>query len=196
MNIRPDNIDFPAGFQLHDSVQNLDHQEEIWKLANRLQQLQRSNETMRGLLHRALGGPARSITLGPHLEHLGDTVPTQPAPRTATWPEDPWWPRGRLPETPLKPLAGHLCYGLSSEDARHTAVSMIGLRGADLEAALADLGEMQIATGDFKPVILTDAPDWPTVMRRGWVTEHLTARQVEQGADEDAGVPAPIRALL
>jgi len=123
--------------------------EEIWSLANRVQNLHRSLDGLRGLVRRGQGSEAAIVTVRPRLAINPDRA-ARPSDR-AMAPDDPWWPTIAFPDRPLVPPPGYANFGSRTEPAEAVACSVVGLRGRDLEAAVGVVIDEMRRGGGFKP---------------------------------------------
>ncbi len=167
--------------------------EALGALTTKIEQLHRSHRALHALAQRSAQPSARVVPVTPHLEDRpAGTFP----PRQAAGPvNDPWWPRHVLPQDPLVPPPGLETYALGSARLAAVAISVLGLRGADLDHAAALIGEDLRHSQDFKPVFLTDNADFSPFAQRGFAVEYIPSN--EPRADGDAlGVPPDRYAFL
>ena len=162
---------------------------EIWSLANRVEQLHRSAAALRGLIERSNTKTADHVTVTPRAEKRAKfELPW------VSGTADPWWPTSRLPEAPMQPPPGFECFSAGTGFRPAIAINMVGLRGRDLDHAVALIGEEQAHSGAFKPVILTDGLDFGPMVRRGYVVEHL--QSCDLVGDNTEGIRPSIRSFL
>ena len=66
---------------------------------------------------------------------------------------------------------------MTSADAisETVGVSVLGLRGQDLESVVANVAAEQARSRDFKPVFLTDSPDFSSFVSRGYSFEYISS---------------------
>ena len=76
--------------------------DEIWSLANRIEQLHRSAAALRGLVQRSSAKIAGHVTVTPRAEQR----PKSETPRGVAAKDSPWWPTAGLPDTPMQPPPG------------------------------------------------------------------------------------------
>lgn len=102
-------------------------------LFERAEQAYRMNRALHALVGRGAERSARVITLSPKLQW--DKVTAPPAPQTVP-------PRG-LPTSPLVPPTGHAALSLAVKTCEILACDVLGLRGPDLEDAVATIETLQ-----------------------------------------------------
>ncbi len=164
--------------------------QEIWLLANRVEQLHRSAAALRGLIERSAPKAADPVTVTPRAEKRQKfDLPLVPKGKAT-----PWWQVSRLPEMPMQPPPGFECFTLGTELRAAVAVNMLGLRGRDLEHAVALVAAEQAQGGAFKPVILTDSLDFGPMVRRGYVAEQVAPCELASTAAD--GIAAPLHSFL
>jgi glycosyltransferase involved in cell wall biosynthesis len=164
--------------------------QENWLLANRVEQLHRSASALRGLVARSSSQAAHPVTVTPRDENRR---------KSHLWPSPeakhhPWWPVSRLPETPMQPSPGFDCFSLGTEGLASVAVNLLGLRGADLDHAVALIAAEQAQSRAFKPVFLTDSLDFGPMVQRGLVAEQVAPCDLAPA--EADGIAAPLRSFL
>lgn len=142
--------------------------QEIWQLVNRLQQQHRGAQALHMLVQNRIA-KAKVVSIAPR---LGDP-PNAAHIRKAPVPSHPWWPSLSVPDLPLTVPPGDACCTLALEELEVVAVSVLGLRGANLEHAVAMVAEEQRKTMAFKPVFLTDSPDFGPMTRHGYLVEYV-----------------------
>lgn len=149
--------------------------QKAWLMTSRIEQLNRSVVTLGDLLHRAQGTPGAVVTVRPRLPGMepGRSLPEVVVRRRM--PVHDWWPEAREPAVALQPPPGaeHLTDGLAVLEV--LAFDVLGLRGADLAAAVEQVRARQGGARRFKPVFLTDAEDFGAIYRRGYVAEFFPA---------------------
>jgi hypothetical protein len=132
--------------------------------------------------HRALTDLIRTLVDPKGEAKRVEVVPRLPVaslarhPRSVALPTvDPWWPTG--PSKPPAPLVAHVgddCLSLSETITDTVGVSVMGLRGVDLDRVVGSVAKEQSRSRDFKPVFLTDAPDFQPFVSRGYSFEYLS----------------------
>lgn len=131
--------------------------------------------------HRALGNVIRR-TIDPESKvRYVEIVPHLPVasfaqnPRRLPKAVHASWPAGPLrPSQPLRAHAGDECASSADAIRETVGVSVMGLRGADLEQVVAEVARDQAAGRDFKPVFLTDSPDFSSFVSQGYSFEYLS----------------------
>ena len=164
--------------------------QEIWSLANRIEQLHRSAVALRGLIERSNAQTAGHVTVTPRSEKRTKSELARVAETNGT----PWWPISRLPATPMQPPPGFECFSAGTEFRPAIAVNLLGLRGRDLDHAVALVSQEQGHSATFKPVFLTDSLDFGPMVRRGYVAEHLPSSDL--ACDSAEGISTPLRSFL
>ena len=132
--------------------------------------------------HRAMGTLIRRAVDPESKTRYVEVVPDLPLatiaqhPRRVPRAHDAAWPTGPArPERPLRAHAGDDCASSADAIAETVGVSVLGLRGADLEHVVAEVAREQAANRDFKPVFLTDSPDFSSFVSRGYSFEYLSS---------------------
>ncbi|WMT91982.1 glycosyltransferase family 2 protein [Pelagibacterium sp. H642] len=147
---------------------------DLWLLRDKIERERRANRTLTRMVRRLLGEKAegRPVTVVPMLPTA--TLAQHPVRRPKAA-DDPRWPAGpTMPDAPLAAPAGHDCYSLQDDVARTVGISVMGLRGAELEQVVAEIAGQQVQQGDFKPVFLTDQQDFMPFVSRGYAFEYLS----------------------
>jgi hypothetical protein len=88
---------------------------------------------------------------------------------------DPWWPA--VPIRPARPLTAHTGDdSLSRAEAmtETVGISVMGLRGSDLDNVVEGIASEQLKDGSFRPLFLTDSPDFQAFASRGYSFEYLS----------------------
>lgn len=140
----------------------------IEEARGRIEVQHRTIETLHAVLTGLAGGP-EPVEIGP----AGSAGRCSARPTHAR-PQEPvsWWPLAApLPEHPLAAMTGNALPALV--DARVVGYDVIGLRGEDLETAIAGIAAQQDRDRDFRPVFLTDQTDFRPFTRRGFAFEFL-----------------------
>lgn len=146
---------------------------EVKRMRELVERYSRSHRAMATLIRRAVDpeSKTRYVEVVPDLALA--TIAQQPRrlPRRhyASWPSAPL-----RPERPLRAHAGDECASSADAIADTVGVSVLGLRGADLERVVAEVAREQAANRDFKPVFLTDSPDFSSFVSRGYSFEYLS----------------------
>lgn len=161
---------------------------EAWFLRNRIETLHQAQRALHALVRRG-SSAARVVSVAP--------LDAARRPPVSTARFDPGtvapWPDRPLPDQPLMPPPGLGCYTLGQVDCAVVGVCVLGLRGADLEHAVAAVAEEQRRGMDFKPVFLTDGTDFSPMFQRGFVVEYIP----DQALPRDAlGLPPARHAFL
>jgi glycosyltransferase involved in cell wall biosynthesis len=105
----------------------------------------------------------------------------------------PGWPGRRLPERPLAPPPGFGSCTLGAVECDVAAVCVLGLRGHDLEHAVALVADDQRTGRGFKPVFLTDTADFGPMVRHGFAVEFIPEQATLR---DDFGLPTSRHAFL
>ncbi len=164
--------------------------QELWQLASRLEQQHRSAQALQMLVKRRTE-KAVVVAVSPRL-----AMKPEPAlPSSTPTSSHPWWPSVSLPDRPLKVPPGNLCCTLALDDVEAIAVSVLGLRGADLEQAVEVVSIDQQKSMAFKPVFLTDSPDFGPMTRRGYAIEYVPQDHPSTVVDS-VGVPVARMAFI
>ena len=150
------------------------HSSEVRKMREAIERHYRANRTLTGLVRKLAGSEAEvaPVEIGPRLPVA--TLSQHPRRRPNETP-DPWWPAEPiLPTRLLAALAGHDCLSLTDTIEETIGVSVMGLRGVDLDRVVGAVAAEQLKTKDFKPVFLTDQPDFLPFVSRGFSFEYLS----------------------
>lgn len=155
-----------------------------WLLTSRIQQLNRSVAVLGDMVQRGqgpAGKAARVVTLGLQ----GGPKPVDPPRLAPPVTAHGWWPMRAEPARALQPPPGgaHLTDALTTLEV--LAFDVIGLRGADLAAAVDKVAADQGGARRFKPLFLTDATDFGAIYRRGFVAEFFPAWDMADPAAMD-----------
>ena len=171
------------------AARNEDH----WALTSKIEQLHRSHRALHTLVQRGAQQTARVVAIAPQLR---DAAPKTAKPHARqVGPDDPWWPLSALPEHPLQPPPGLETYALGAVRSDALAVSVLGLRGADLDHAVARIADEQRNDRAFKPVFLTDSPDFGPMAQRGFAVEYVPTDE-QATAGDHLGMPPKRYAFL
>jgi hypothetical protein len=150
------------------------HLAEVRRMRETIERHFRAHHTLSALLRKQLDpkGEAKHVDVEPRLPVA--TLAQHPRRKPVASP-DPWWPTEPVrPATPLAAHVGHNLLSLSEHITDTVGVSVMGLRGADLENVVASVAGEQAKNKNFKPVFLTDAPDFLPFVSRGYSFEHLS----------------------
>lgn len=146
---------------------------EIKRMRALVERYSRAHRALGSLIRRAVDpeSKARYVEIEPQLPRASivqEPRPVRPI-NTASWPTEPV-----RPEQPLRAHAGDEC--ASSIDAIEdtVGVTVLGLRGQDLEQVVAKVAAEQARGRDFKPVFLTDSPDFSSFVSRGYSFEYIS----------------------
>ncbi|WP_423066925.1 glycosyltransferase family 2 protein [Devosia sp. CN2-171] len=131
--------------------------------------------------HRALGalvrkavdpeGKTRYVEIGPNLPLASIAQHPRRAPRI----DNASWPAGPLrPEQPLHAHPGDECASSAHTMRDTVGISVLGFRGHDLEQVVAEVAADQARNRNFKPVFLTDSPDFSSFVSRGYSFEYVS----------------------
>lgn len=144
------------------------------RLRERIERQFRTNRTLSRMVRKLLADKteAQPAEVVPKLPVA--TLAQQPL-RRSLGTEDPWWPAAPIaPESPLVAPAGDDCYSIGDAIEETVGVSVLGLGGEDLERIVANVAEEQLQHKRFKPVFLTDQPDFLPFTSRGYAFEYLS----------------------
>ena len=162
------------------------HASDVRKMRERIERQYRANRTLSRLVRKLVGDKADvpPVELAPRLP----TATLSQHPKRFPIPAaDPWWPIGSMPPSrPLAALAGHDCFSLADSIDEVVGVSVMGLRGVDLDRVVGAVAEEQLKTKSFKPVFLTDEPDFRPFVSRGYAFEYFSAFRNYLAPDADS----------
>jgi hypothetical protein len=169
---------------------------EIRRMRERIERQFRTNRTLGRMVRKLLvdRAEARPVEVVPKLPVA--TLAQQPLrrPRSA---EDPWWPAGPLAPAPsLSAPAGHDCYSIGDAIDETVGISVLGLAGEDLERVVTDVADQQLQHKGFKPVFLTDQPDFLPFVSRGYAFEYLSDFRSYLDPDPDEARSGRLSALV
>jgi hypothetical protein len=145
---------------------------EVRRMRETIERHFKAHRTLSSLLRRLVDpkGEAKHVEVQPRLPVA--TLAQHPR-RLPSMVADPWWPTEPLrPEVSLKAHVGNELLSLSDMIDDTIGVSVMGLRGADLDNVVASVAIEQAKGKDFKPVFLTDAPDFLPFVSRGYSFEY------------------------
>lgn len=168
---------------------------ELWLLRERVERQHRTNRTLSRMVRKLLGdkAEAKPVPVVPRLPAA--TLAQHPAHRPDAA-DDPWWPSGPVaPVAPLAAPAGHDCYSLEDDGEPAIGISVMGLTGAELEQVVAEIAGRQLQQKDFRPVFLTDQPDFMPFVARGYAFEYLSGFRGYLETDADGQRADRIAAL-
>jgi hypothetical protein len=149
------------------------HPGDIRRMRETLERHFKAHRTLSSLLRRLVDpkGEAKHVDVQPRLSVA--TFDQHPH-RLPAAKADPWWPTERaLPSVPLEAHPGHDFLSLTEIMPESVGVSVMGLRGKDLDNVVASVADEQARTKDFRPVFLTDSPDFLPFVSRGYSFEYL-----------------------
>lgn len=138
-------------------------------LLARAAQAHRTGRALQRLMQQGDGRAARVVTLGPKLS-WAKRVSEGKVQREAG---------PGLPDRPLIPPVGHGALTLGLAECRVLGCDVMGLRGADLEEAVARIKQRQRRGEALRPVFLSDAADFAPMAQRGYVLEFLPGGMTE-----------------
>jgi hypothetical protein len=114
----------------------------------------------------------RYVEIEPHLPIASIAQHPRPLPLVV----NPSWPvRPPHPDQPLRAHPGDDCASSADAITDTVGVSVLGLSGDDLEQVVAGVAGEQAKTRDFKPVFLTDSPDFSSFVSRGFSFEYISS---------------------
>jgi hypothetical protein len=132
--------------------------------------------------HRALGSLIRKTVDPDSKTRYVEISPQLPVasigqhPRRSFLPHDASWSAEPLrPDEPLRAHPGDDCSSLADATVDVVGISVLGLRGDDLEQIVASVAKEQSKSRDFKPVFLTDSPDFSSFVSRGYSFEYISS---------------------
>lgn len=169
--------------------------DELWRLRERIERQHRTNRTLGRMVQKLLGdkAEAKPVAVVPKLPAA--TLAQHPA-RRPNVADDPWWPSGPVaPASPLAAPAGHDCYSLEDDIEQTVGISVMGLTGPELEQVVAEIADQQLQQKDFRPVFLTDQPDFTPFVARGYAFEYLSGFRSYLETDPDGERADRIAAL-
>lgn len=137
------------------------------EMMGRIEQLHRATQALQGLVQRGGSSAARVVTLGPKLPPVARAAVAVGVAEAADW------PLRALPDAPMLPPTGFGALTLGLGECEVVAFDVTGLRGADLDAAVARVVQEQRQGAALRPVFLTDARDFSAMAQRGFVAEFL-----------------------
>lgn len=162
------------------------HPIEMQRVRQAAERHSRAHRTLTNLIHRLVDpkGEAKRLELAARLP----TAPLAQHPRALPVPNsDAWWPTSV--DRPAKPLRAHVgddLLSLSDIIAETVGISVMGLRGIDLDRVVESIAKQQASDRNFRPVFLTDSPDFHAFLSRGYTFEYLpTFRNYLTDVDED-----------
>lgn len=148
------------------------HEGDVRRMRETIERHFKAHRALSSLLRRLVDpkGEAKHIDLQPRLSVA--TLAQHPRRKPAA-PTDPWWPTEPLrPSMPLRAHVGHDLLTLSDAIEETVGVSVMGLRGTDLDNVVAAVGNEQARNKDFRPVFFTDAPEFLPFVSRGYSFEY------------------------
>lgn len=150
------------------------HAADVRRMRETIERHFRAHRALSSLIRRLADpkGEAKHVDVQPRLPVATLAQHPRRAPVAAA---DPWWPIEPVrPAGPLEAHVGHECLSLSELISETVGVAVMGLRGADLDNVVAAVAREQARDKDFKPVFLTDAPDFLPFVSRGYSFEYLS----------------------
>jgi hypothetical protein len=187
----------PSSPQLQPGAQDTNlHAGDVRKMRERIERQYRANRTLSQLVRKLVGEKADvpPIELAPRLPTA--TLSQHPKRRPAPAP-DAWWPAAPVPpREPLTAPVGHECFSLADSIHEVVGVSVMGLRGVDLDRVVGAVAEEQLKTKNFRPVFLTDAPDVPPFVSRGYAFEYFSRFRDYLASSDDSRNQEPRREVL
>ncbi|HEY9013292.1 MAG TPA: glycosyltransferase family A protein [Devosia sp.] len=150
------------------------HPGDIRRMRETLERHFKAHRTLSSLLRRLVDpkGEARHVDVQPRLSVA--TFDQHPR-RQSVVTTDPWWPtEPGLPSLPLEAHPGHDFLSLTEIMPQSIGISVMGLRGKDLDNVVGLVANEQAQTKDFRPVFLTDSPDFLPFVSRGYAFEYLS----------------------
>ena len=147
---------------------------EMKRMRALVERYSRAHRAMKTLVRRAVDpeNKTRYTEIVPQLR-LG-SIGQQP--RRISRTNDASWPSAPLhPDEPLRAHSGDECLSSADAIAETVGISVLGLREQDLEAVVSSVAAEQGRTRDFKPVFLTDSPDFSSFVSRGYSFEYISS---------------------
>lgn len=147
---------------------------EIKRMRALVERYARAHRALGTLVRRAIDpdNKTRYVEIAPHLPPASIAQHPRRSPRT----DDASWPAGPLrPDQPLRAHPGDETASSADAITDIVGVSVLGLRGSDLEQAVAEVAREQAKNRDFKPVFLTDSPDFSSLASRGYSFEYISS---------------------
>lgn len=147
---------------------------EIKRMRALVERYSRAHRAMGTLIRRAIDpeNKTRYVEITPHLPLASIAQHPRRSPRT----HDASWPGGPLrPDQPLRAHSGDECASSADAITDTVGVSVLGLRGHSLEKVVAEVAREQASSRDFKPVFLTDSPDFSSFVSRGYSYEYISS---------------------
>ena len=149
------------------------HPGDIRRMRETLERHFKAHRTLSSLIRRLVDpkGEAKHVDVQPRLHAATFDQHPKRLPAAGL---DPWWPtQPAPPSVSLEAHAGHDFLSLIEIMPETVGVSVMGLRGKDLDNVVASVASEQARTKDFKPVFLTDSPDFLPFVSRGYSFEYL-----------------------
>ena len=146
---------------------------EVKRMRALVERYSRAHRALGTLIRRAIDpeNKTRYVEIVPHLP----VAPIAQHPRRALPAHDASWPAGPLrSDQPLRAHAGDECASSADAIADIVGISVLGLRGNSLEQVVAEVAREQAANRDFRPVFVTDSPDFSSFVSRGYSFEYVS----------------------
>lgn len=148
---------------------------DVRRMRETLERHFKAHRTLSSLIRRLVDpkGEAKHVDVQPKLPVAGFAQHPRRVPAAKP---DSWWPTELArPTVPLAAHPGHDFLSLTEIMPETVGVSVMGLKGKDLDNVVASVSSEQARTRDFKPVFLTDAPDFLPFVSRGYSFEYLSS---------------------
>jgi hypothetical protein len=185
-----------AAMSLAEPAASAGMNNELWLMRERVERERRTSRTLSRMVRKLLGdkAEAKPVAVVPRLAPA--TLAQHPAQRPPVV-GDPRWPTGPVPpDTPLAAPAGHDCYDFDDGIEQVVGISVMGLKGAELEQTVAGIAGQQSQQANFKPVFLTDQPDFSPFVSRGYAFEYISGFRSYLEADPEARRNERVAALV
>jgi hypothetical protein len=168
---------------------------DVGKMQALIERQYRANETLTALLRRVAGATGASAPVAIVPRVAAATLSQQP-PRLTPAAVDPWWRSAPVaPDRPLWAMSGHEACSLVGDEAEVVGVTVFGLTGIDLDRVVGLVADEQRRQKNFRPVFLTDCPDFHAFVRRGYAFEYLSRFRGFVRSEEELARAARIEAL-
>lgn len=145
----------------------------------------RAHRAMEALIRRAVDpeNKVAYVEIAPQLPPASITQQPRRVPRTT----DPSWPAAPVrPDEPLRAHSGDEAVSSINAAAETVGVTVFGLKGQNLENVVASVAAEQARTRDFRPVFLTESPDFSPFVSRGYSFEYISGFREYLGPADDS----------
>jgi hypothetical protein len=147
---------------------------EIKRMRALVERYSRAHRGLGNLVRRAIDPENKTlyVEIAPHLPLASIAQHPRRLPRAggASWPAGPL-----RPDQPLRAHPGDECASSADAISEAVGVSVLGLRASDLERVVAEVAGELAKNRDFRPVFLTDSPDFSSFVSRGYSFEYISS---------------------